>query len=126
MLIQTSSTIASNLPVPMENNHPSVLREYFTRTAYTSPLCIALPNMTANHFEIIPFTITLLPQFYGHINEDTYRHLDDFQGVCTTLKIKDVSKENLILRLFLSSLKEGQTFATVISSKLHQYLGGIT
>ena len=64
---------------------PPVLMEYFTLAAYTSPSCIALPEVTITHFEIKPSTIELLPHFYGRTNEDPYRHLDDFQGVCTTL-----------------------------------------
>ena len=93
-------------PIPQMANPPRELKEYFTPTAYTSPSCIELPNVAAEHFEIKSSTIQMLPSFYGRTNEDPYNHLDEFLGICTTIKLQHFTDDALKLRLFPFSLKD--------------------
>ncbi|KAL5722473.1 hypothetical protein ACHQM5_005989 [Ranunculus cassubicifolius] len=57
-------------------------------------------------FEIRPVVIQLLPKFHGLDSESPYLHLNEFDEVCHTLYIANVSKDVVRQKLFPFSLKE--------------------
>ena len=48
----------------------------------------------------------MLPSFYGLSHEETYRHLDEFLEICSTVKIHNFDDDALRLTLFSFSLKD--------------------
>ena len=47
-----------------------------------------------------------MPSLYGLSNEDTYKHLDEFLKIYSTVKIQNFSDDALRLKLFPFSLKD--------------------
>ena len=84
--------------------HARTLQDYYRPTAYTSPSCILLPATVAN-FEIKPNIIQMLPTYHGQLNENPYRHLQNFLEVNTTFKLT-LSDDQVRLRLFPFTLKD--------------------
>ena len=74
MANQNQNQVARNL----EEAAPRQMKEYFIPSDYQPATCIR-PEIPANHFEIKPGTIQMLPSFYGNPNEDPYRHIDEFR-----------------------------------------------
>ncbi|XP_026444180.1 uncharacterized protein LOC113344424 [Papaver somniferum] len=98
------------------------LREYMYPTRVSQPLCIVLTSTKA-HFEIRTSTIQALPNFYGRENENRYYHIRDFEELCGTVKIKDLTDEYLRLRLFPFSLKDKEKswLDALPSSSIHTW-----
>ncbi|XP_026396991.1 uncharacterized protein LOC113291706 [Papaver somniferum] len=90
-----------------EGENPPVksLRDYMYPTRVSQPSCIVLPATTVT-YEIRTNTLQALPNFYGKENENPYYHIRDFEELCGTVKIKNLSDEYLKLRLFPFSLKD--------------------
>jgi hypothetical protein len=65
-----------------------------------------LPDITAAHFEIKSGFIQMLHLFYGLNTEDPYKHLDEFIEICSTIRLRNFTKDALRMRLFQFSLKE--------------------
>ena len=82
------------------------LLEHQTLGAYTPSSGICLPTITADQFEINPGTIQTLPIFYGEDIEHPYKHLDEFEEICSTVKLAQFSDEALRLKNFPFSLKD--------------------
>ncbi|KAK1265662.1 hypothetical protein QJS04_geneDACA014972 [Acorus gramineus] len=75
---------------------------YPSRT--TQPSCIVLPTTNANNFEIKPGMINMLPKFDG--SEDPYLFIREFEEVCSTLKLQQLTDDSIRLRLINFSLKD--------------------
>ena len=80
------------------------LMEYFTPSTYTTASCIRIHNTNANHYEIKPSIIQLLPSSYG-LNKDPYKHLDKFLEVCSNVKIENLLTTHLGSPFFLFLLR---------------------
>ncbi|CAN6447254.1 unnamed protein product [Victoria cruziana] len=85
---------------------PCLLREFFVPSDYDRGVGGGGPLVGPNQYEIKAATINMLPSFHGLATEDSYRHLDEFLDVCTTMKIWHVDDGALRLRLFPFSLKD--------------------
>jgi hypothetical protein len=48
-----------------------------------------LPQVVAAQYEIKSSIIQMLPSFYGFNNEDSYKHLDEFLEICSTIMMQD-------------------------------------
>ena len=48
----------------------------------------------------------MLPSFYENINEDPYKHLNEFLKICSTVRIQNLTNGALRLILFFLSLKD--------------------
>ena len=91
-------------PNPNPNPAATPLRDHYIPNNYTPR--IPHHNVLANHYEIKPGLIQMLPNFYGNTNEDPYRHLDDFLEICSTVRIPNYSEDALKMTLFQFSLKD--------------------
>ena len=81
---------------------PKQMKEYFILSTYNPSTCIQLSEIHAIHYEIKPTTIQMLPSFYGNINEDPYKHLDEFLEICSMVRIQNLTNDALRLILFFS------------------------
>ena len=102
---------ASSVMAHQQNGAPEYpprtsLLEHYIPGAYSTPSGIHLPAVTADHFEIKPSTIQMLPVFHGVENENPYKHLDEFEEMCSTVKMAQFSDDALRLKLFPFSLKD--------------------
>ncbi|KAM7484084.1 hypothetical protein LguiA_000093 [Lonicera macranthoides] len=88
-----------------EQEEAKTLKELFSPITTNPPSCIVLPATTANHFELKPQVMQLLPNFHGIDQEDPYLHIKDFLEICATFKFQNFSDESVRLRLFPFSLK---------------------
>ena len=63
-------------------------------------------NVGDNGFELKPSLINMVQvsQFCGKAHEDASAHLQHFLEICSTFTIKGVTKDAILLRLFLFSL----------------------
>ena len=94
-----------NLELTMkEIEHPLSLRDYCYPIGFAQPSCIRLPQTNAIHFEIKPQIINMLPKFIGI--EDAYIFIKEFEGVCDTMRIQELSKDATKLRMINFALKE--------------------
>ena len=73
---------------------------------YKASSAIQLPVITATHFEIKPRTLRALPIFYGDENAEPYKHLDEFEEICSTLRMAEFSDKIPRLKLFPFSLMD--------------------
>jgi hypothetical protein len=83
------------------------LHEFSTPTTaniHTGPTI----NVGDNGFELKPALINMVQasQFCGKAHEDASAHLQHFMKICSTFTIKGVTREAILLRLFLFSLLE--------------------
>ncbi|XP_031393661.1 uncharacterized protein LOC116205261 [Punica granatum] len=69
------------------------------------PLCITYPETEAA-FELKSGLIHLLPTFHGLSGEDPHRHLKEFHTVCSTMKPRGVTEEQIKMRAFPFSLAD--------------------
>ena len=65
-----------------EEGERRTMRDYSVPYQFNSPSCITLPPTQANHFELKPGVIQLLPTFYGLEKEDPYLHVKEFLDIC--------------------------------------------
>ena len=63
-------------------------------------------NVGDNGFELKPALINMVQasQFCGKVHKDASAHLQHFLKICSTFTIKEVSRDTILLRLFLFSL----------------------
>ena len=71
-------------------------------------LSIAWPTIEANDFELKPLLISMVQQFQfrGTPREDPNIHLSVFLEVCNTLKLNEVSTDDIYLCLFPFPLRD--------------------
>ena len=86
--------------------HEKTLIEYFSPVIANTPSCIVLPQTNANHFELKPAILQLLPSFYGLEREDPYMHVKEFLEICSTFRFQNFNDESVRLRMFPFSLKD--------------------
>ena len=103
---EASNTMAQHPDGVPEYPPRTSLLEHYILGAYSSPSGIHLSVITADHFEIKPSTIQMLPIFHGVENENPYKHLDEFKEMCSTVKMAQFSDDALRLKLFPFSLKD--------------------
>ena len=59
-------------------------------------LCITFSNLNEETlFELKSGLIHLLPSFHGFLGEDPYRHLQEFDVVCTSMKPPGITEEQI-------------------------------
>ena len=72
-----------------------------------APLAIQYPEIGENvSFELKSGLVHLLPNFHGRNGEDPIKHLAEFDSVCTGMKPRDVTEDQIKLRAFPFSLKD--------------------
>ena len=91
--------------VPKHALQTTFLEHYILGT-YSSPSGIHLAVVIDDHFEIKPSTIQMLPIFHGVDNDNPYKYLDEFEEMCSTMKMSQFYDEALHLKLFPFSLKD--------------------
>ncbi|XP_027166238.1 uncharacterized protein LOC113766225 [Coffea eugenioides] len=70
------------------------------------PLCITFPSLSDNtSFELKSGLIHLLPSFHGLLGEEPYKHLQEFDVVCNSMKPPEITEEQIKMRAFPFSLK---------------------
>ncbi|KAK4389995.1 hypothetical protein Sango_2062800 [Sesamum angolense] len=67
------------------------------------PLCIEYPTLDVD-FELKSGLIHLLPTFRGLAGEDPYKHIKEFNVVCSGMRPQGVTEEQVKLRAFPFSL----------------------
>ena len=90
----------------LEHAPRTTLLDHCIPGPYKASSAIHLPVITATHFEIKPRTLRALPIFYGDDNAEPYKHLDEFEEICSTLRMAEFSDEILRLKLFPFSLMD--------------------
>ena len=90
----------------VQEDDPFMLPEEFTLPPTVVQTAIQRPPIQANNFEPKAVTLLMLQNilFHGLPSENPNIHLTNFIEVCDTIKYNGVTKEALILRLFLLSL----------------------
>ena len=99
-----SSSDSEGEPDIMADNEQT-LRQLAAPDINQQPLCITYPTIDVA-FELKSGLIHLLPSFHGFSGEDPHKHLKEFHVVCSTMKPKDVSDEQIKLRAFPFSLAD--------------------
>ncbi|XP_026445241.1 uncharacterized protein LOC113345782 [Papaver somniferum] len=84
---------------------PRTLRDYLQPERTSTPSCIVLPANVGN-VSIKYGQIQALPKFHGLDSESPYKHLKEFDEVCTTMPFVAVTQDVVKLKLFPFSLKE--------------------
>ena len=80
------------------------LKELAAPNLNQQPLCITFPTLdTTTTFELKSRLIHLLPTFHGLTG---HKHLKELLVVCTSMKPRGVTKDQIKLRAFLLSLKD--------------------
>ena len=86
-----------------EPNQPQTLRNLYYPVGSIQPSCIRLSQSTANNFEIKPQIINMLPKFTRI--EDAYIFIREFEEVCATIRLQQLSEDEVKLRLINFALK---------------------
>nr|XP_027090502.1 uncharacterized protein LOC113711543 [Coffea arabica] len=83
------------------------LRELAAPDLNQQPLCITFPTLNDNTpFELKSGLIHLLPSFHGLPGEEPYKHLQEFDVVCNSMKPPGITEEQITMRAFPFSLKD--------------------
>ncbi|XP_071933959.1 uncharacterized protein [Coffea arabica] len=83
------------------------LRELAAPDLNQQPLCITFPTLNDNTpFELKSGLIHLLPSFHGLPGEEPYKHLQEFDVVCNSMKPPRITEEQIKMRAFPFSLKD--------------------
>ncbi|XP_027174516.1 uncharacterized protein LOC113774148 [Coffea eugenioides] len=83
------------------------LRELAAPDLNQQPLCITFPTLNDNTpFELKSGLIHLLPSFHGLPGEEPYKHLQEFDVVCNSMKPPDITEKQIKMRAFPFSLKD--------------------
>ncbi|XP_051141221.1 uncharacterized protein LOC127258426 [Andrographis paniculata] len=83
------------------------LRELAAPNLAQQPLCINFPTLNNTiTFELKSGLIHLLPSFHGLAGEETHKHLQEFDVVCSSMKPPGVTDKQIKLRAFPFSLKD--------------------
>ncbi|XP_062080741.1 uncharacterized protein LOC133785529 [Humulus lupulus] len=86
--------------------HERTLKELAAPNLDHQPLCVQYPALDVN-FELNSSLIHLLPSLHGLPGEDPNKHLTKFHIVCSSMKPTLVTEEQIKLRAFPFSLKDG-------------------
>nr|XP_027085044.1 uncharacterized protein LOC113707082 [Coffea arabica] len=91
--------------IPMANAR--TLRELAAPDLNQQPLCITFPTLNDNTpFELKSGLIHLLPSFHALPGEEPYKHLQEFDVVCNSMKPPGITEEQIKMRAFPFSLKD--------------------
>ncbi|XP_061351985.1 uncharacterized protein LOC133296957 [Gastrolobium bilobum] len=96
----------------MAENHVQppqrTLGEYMTPTVIPPIGSVVRPTVKPNNFELKPALVQLVQkeQFVGTSAEDPYLHIEFFLLLSDTVKINGVTRDAILLRLFIHSLKD--------------------
>ncbi|XP_027166240.1 uncharacterized protein LOC113766227 [Coffea eugenioides] len=91
--------------IPMVNAR--TLRELAAPDLTQQPLCITFPSLSDNiSIELKSGQIHLLPSFHGLLGEEPYKHLQEFDVVCNSMKPPGITEEQIKMRAFPFSLKD--------------------
>nr|XP_027076958.1 uncharacterized protein LOC113700697 [Coffea arabica] len=83
------------------------LRELAAPDLNQQPLCITFPHLNDDtSFELKSGLIHLLPSFHGLPGEEPYKHLQEFDVVCNSMKPPGITEEQIKMRAFPFSLKD--------------------
>ncbi|XP_027062791.1 uncharacterized protein [Coffea arabica] len=83
------------------------LRELAAPNLNQQPLCITFPSLNDNtSFELKSGLIHLLPSFHGLPGEEPYKHLQEFDVVCNSMKPPEITEKQIKMRAFPFSLKD--------------------
>ena len=83
------------------------LRELAAPDLNQQPLCITFSSLNDNTpFELKSGLIHLLPSFHDLSGEEPYRHLQEFDVICNSMKPSGITEEQIKMRAFLFSLKD--------------------
>nr|XP_027099211.1 uncharacterized protein LOC113718508 [Coffea arabica] len=83
------------------------LRELAAPNLNQQPLCITFPSLSENtSFELKSGLISLLPSFHGLPGQEPYKHLQEFDVVCNSMKPPGITEEQIKMRAFPFSLKD--------------------
>ncbi|OMO62746.1 reverse transcriptase [Corchorus capsularis] len=87
---------------------PKPVGDYAIPSITNARTSIARPTIWAQNFEMKPGLITMVQQnpFDGRPTEDPFLHITNFQEICDTVKIHNVTDEAIRLRLFPFSLRD--------------------
>ena len=93
------------------HNQPQekMLRDYFVPSNEDAGSPLVYPDVAAENFELRSNMIQWVQQactFYGLPNEDPNDHLRTFIRICSTIKIKGLSEDDIKLRLFPFTLMD--------------------
>nr|XP_027067750.1 uncharacterized protein LOC113693401 [Coffea arabica] len=84
-----------------------ILRELAAPDLTQQPLCITFPSLGDNtSFELKSGLIHLLPSFHGLPGEEPYKHLQEFDVMCNSMKPPGITEEQIKMRAFPFSLKD--------------------
>ncbi|KAK1369738.1 hypothetical protein POM88_035830 [Heracleum sosnowskyi] len=75
----------------MDNPLPRTLKEIASPSSVQLPLCIVFPG--GQPFELKGGLIALLPKFGGEGTEDPFRHLQEFEMVCSSMRPNNATEE---------------------------------
>ena len=86
---------------------PQTLRQLSAPNLTQAPLAIQYPEIAENvAFELKSGLVHLLPTFHGLNGENPIKHLAEFDAVCTSMKPRNVTEDQIKLRAFPFSLKD--------------------
>ena len=88
-------------------NPNQTLRQLTAPNLRQQPLAIEFPELADGvSFELKSGLIHLLPKFHGLSGEDPNKHLAEFHAVCTGMKPRNVTDDQIKLRAFPFSLRD--------------------
>ncbi|XP_027183921.1 uncharacterized protein LOC113782214 [Coffea eugenioides] len=83
------------------------LRELAAPDLNQQPLCITFLSLSDNtSFELKSGIIHFLPSFHGLPGEEPYKHLQEFDVVCNSMKPPGITEEQIKMKTFSFSLKD--------------------
>ena len=88
----------------MEIPHQRTLKEIASPSSVQLPLCIVFPE--GQPFELKGGLIALLPKFGGEGTEDPFRHLQEFEMVCSSMRPNNATEEQVKLKAFPFALRD--------------------
>ena len=87
-----------------ETNQPQVLKDLCYPIDSIQPSCIKFPQPTANNYKIKSQIINMLPKLIRI--ENAYIFIRKFEEVCATMRLQQLSKYEIKLRLINFALKD--------------------
>ena len=75
------------------HNPPLALEARCYPVRLAQPSCIRLPNANGNNFELKSNYIGQLPKFMGLESEDAYWFINEFEEVCSMMKLQQLSDD---------------------------------
>ncbi|XP_027166467.1 uncharacterized protein LOC113766476 [Coffea eugenioides] len=109
--VESTNLSCENLNDPSQEDIPMAnartLRELAAPELPQQPLCITFPTFAENtSFELKSGLIHLLPTFHGLSGEEPYKHIQEFDAVCSSMKPPGITEEQIKLRALPFSLKD--------------------